>query len=88
MNTDIDFMNTSQTLMLSEDLLICLGIKSLLELGVVLEDGLVVDGICEGFGGAYEYADFLRTGDSGVYQVALEHDVVLHRDGHDNYRKF
>ena len=44
-------------------------------------------GVCEGFGGADEYADFLGAGYAGVDEVALEHDEVFHRHGHNYNRK-
>ncbi len=47
-----------------------------------------MDGVCEGFGCAYEYADFLGAGYAGVDEIALEHDVVLHRHRDYNNRKF
>ena len=46
-----------------------------------------MDGVCEGFGGADEYAYFLGAGYAGVYEVALEHYKVLHRHGHDHHRE-
>ena len=47
-----------------------------------------MDGVCEGFGGADEYAYFLGAGYAGVDEVALEHDVVFHRHGYHHHRKF
>ena len=38
--------------------------------------------------GVSEYADFLGAGYAGVDEVALEHDEVFHRHGHDHHRKF
>lgn len=44
-----------------------------------------MDGVCESFGCSDEYAYFLGTGNSCVYQVALEHDVMVHCNRHDHY---
>lgn len=57
-------------------------VKAFFEEGVAFGNGLVADGVCEGFGGADEDADFLGAGYAGVDEVALEHDEVFHRNGH------
>lgn len=61
-------------------------LQTLLELGVAVGDVDVVDGIPEGALLTDNNADFLGSGDGGVDEVALEHDVDGEVDGDDDYR--
>ena len=62
-------------------------VKPLFQLGVAFGNGILFYGVCEGFGGADEYADFLGAGYAGVDEVALEHNEVFHRHRHHHNRK-
>ena len=59
----------------------CLALQPFLELRIALGDGDVADGIPQGTLLTDDNADFLGTGDGGVDEVALEHDVVCEVDG-------
>ena len=56
-------------------------LQPLLELRIALCDGDMADGIPQGTLLTNDNADFLGTGDGGVDEVALEHDVVGEVDG-------
>ena len=58
-----------------------LALQPLLELRITLGDGDMADGIPQGAFLTDDNADFLGTGDGGVDEVALEHDVVGEVDG-------
>ena len=59
-------------------------LQPLLEFRIALGDGDMVDGIPQGTLLTDDNADFLGTGDGGVDEVALEHDVVGEVDGDDD----
>ena len=58
--------------------------ESLFQAGVTLQHHHVVDGVGQGFRGADDNADLLRTGDARIDKVALEHHEVGHQQGHDH----
>ena len=43
-----------------------------------------MDGVGQGLRGADDDAEFLRTGDAGIDEVALEHHEMGHQQGHDH----
>ena len=59
-------------------------LQPILELRITLGDGDMADGIPHGALLTDDNADFLGTGDGGVDEVALEHDVVGEVDGDDD----
>ena len=62
----------------------CLALQSFLEFRIALCDGDMADGIPQGTLLTDDNTDFLGTGDGGVDEVTLEHDVVGEVDGDDD----
>ena len=61
-----------------------LALQPLLEFSIALGDGDMADGIPQGTLLTNDNADFFGTGDGGVDEVALEHDVGGEVDGDDD----
>ena len=61
-----------------------LALQPFLELCIALGDGNVADGIPQGAFLTDDNADFLGTGDGGVNEIALEHNIVGEVDGDDD----
>jgi len=61
-----------------------LALQPLLEFRIALGDGDMADSIPQGTLLTDDNADFLGTGDGGVDEVALEHDIVGEVDGDDD----
>ena len=62
--------------------------QPLLQAGVSLLHGLVVDGVGQRLGGAHEDAEAFGSRDAGIDEIALQHHEVGHQQGDDDHGIF
>jgi len=60
-------------------------VQTLLQAGVSLLHGLVVNGVGQRLGGAHEDAEAFGSRDAGIDQIALQHHEVGHQQGESGH---
>ena len=84
--TDMIILTKNTTKMMLRWLAGILGLmQPLLQAGVSLLHGLVVNGVGQRLGGAHEDAEAFGSRDAGIDQIALQHYEVGHQQGDDDH---
>lgn len=62
-------------------------LQSLFKPRIPLVHGEISDSQAQGFGAADEDTDTFGPADAGINEVSLQHHIVGHQDGNNNYRE-